>query len=148
MSDLTYETLRKRISDELNVRVKEFGKTVEEVDRHFRYLGFAKTVWIPDRIHVADIGGLDAESYVGYARIEGKWSLSIRTVERDRETRSFVNQRVYSVATSGNMEIVVSALKKVPDLLRSIDKAVTQQMKTLSEAGAEYDWLRDPDCRF
>jgi hypothetical protein len=148
MSDLTYETLRKRVSDELNAGIKEFGKTVEEVDRHFRYLGFAKAVWMPDKIHVADIGGLDAESYVGYARVEGKWGLSIRTVERDCETRAFVSQRVYSIGSSGNMELVANAMKKVPDLLRSIDKAVTLQIKTLAETGTEYDGLRDPDFKF
>jgi hypothetical protein len=148
MSNLTYETLRKRVSDELNARVKEFGKTVEEVDRHFRYLGLAKAVWHPDQIHVANVGGLDAESYIGYSRIEGKWGLNIRTIERDRETRSFVSQRVYALGTSGNMDLVVSALKKIPDLLRAIDKAVELQIQTLAQTGAEFESLRDPDCKF
>jgi hypothetical protein len=148
MSDLTYETLRKRVSDELNARVKEFGKTVEEVDRHFRYLGFAKAVWHPEKIHVADIGGLEAESYIGYSRIEGKWGLNIRTIERDRESRAYVNQRVYPIASCGNMEIVVNALQRVPDLLRFLDKAVEQQTKTLVQTGSEFDGLRDPDYKF
>ena len=148
MSDLTYETLRKRVSDELNARVKEFAKTVEEVDQHFRYLGFAKAVWHPDRIHTADIGGLEAESYIGYSRIEGKWGLNIRTIERDRESRAYVNQRVYPIASCGNMEIVVNALKKIPDLLRSVDMAVEQQMKILVQTGSEFNGLRDPDCKF
>jgi hypothetical protein len=148
MSDITYETLRKRVSDDLNTRIKEFGKTVEEVDRHFRYLGLGKAVWHPEKIHEANIGGLDAESYIGYSRIEGKWGLIVRTVERDHETRAFVNQRVYTLVSCGNMEIVVKALRKVPELIRLLDASVDQQTKTLVQTGSEFEGLRDPDHSF
>jgi len=148
MSDLTYETLRKRVSDDLNARIKDFGKTVEEIDRHFRYLGFTKAVWYPEKVHVAEVGGLDAESYVGYSRIEGKWGLNIRTIERDRASGVYVNQRVIPIGSCGNMEIVVNALRKVPELLRSVDKAVAQQIETLTQTRGEFEELRDPDYKF
>jgi hypothetical protein len=148
MSDITYETLRKRVSDDLNARRKEFGKTVEGVERHFRYLGLEKAVWHPGKIHEANIGGLVAESYLGYSRIEGKWGLIVRTVERDNESRSFVNQRVYTLGSCGNMEIVVNALRKVPDLMRLIDASIEIQTKMLIQTGSEFEKLCDPDCRF
>jgi hypothetical protein len=148
MSEITYEKLRARVSDELNSRIKEFGRTVEDVDRYFRYLGFGTAVWHPERIHTANIGGLDAESYIGYSRIEGKWGLIIRTIERDHETHSFVNQRVYTIESSGNMELVTNALRKIPDLMRAIDKAIEQQIKAISQAGKEFEGLRNPDCEF
>ncbi len=148
MSDITYEDLRKRVSDDLNMRMKEFGKTVEEIDRYFRYLGLGVAVWVPERIHMANVGGLDAESYIGYSRIEGKWGLIIRTIERDHETRSFVSQRVYTLGSSGNMELVVNGLRKIPDLMRAIDRVVGQQISTLAESAGEFDRMRNPDCRF
>jgi hypothetical protein len=148
MSNSTFETLRKRVSDDLNTRIKEFGKTVEEVDRHFRYLGLGKAVWHPDKIHEANIGGLDAESYIGYSRIEGKWGLIVRSVERDHESRAFVNQRVYTLGSCGNMEIVVNALRKVPELMRLIEASIEQQTKMLVQTGNEFEGLRDPDCKF
>jgi hypothetical protein len=148
MSSDTYEVLRKRVSDELNAHIKEFGKTVAEIDRHFRYLGLEKSVWHPERIYTANIGGLDAESYIGYSRIEGKWGLMIRTIERDHETRSFVSHRVFPIGSCSNMEIVVNALQKIPELLRYITAAVDRQMKSLAESGKEYEAYRHPDFSF
>jgi hypothetical protein len=148
MSETTFEKLRKRVSDDLNPRIKEFGQTVEEIDRHFRNLGLSRAVWHPEKIHMTNIGGLDTESYIGYSRIEGKWGLIIRTIERDHESHIFVNQRVYTIESCGNMVIVVNALKKIPELMRSIDRAVEQQMKTLVEAGKEFEGLRNVDCGF
>jgi hypothetical protein len=145
---ITYEGLRKRVSDDLNARIKEFGKTVEEIDLHFRHLGLEKAVWHPEKIFTANIGGLEAESYVGYSRIEGKWGLMIRTVERDRETRAFVSQRVLTIGSCGNMEIVVNALHKIPELMRSINSSVERQLQSLAESGDEYEEYRHPDFSF
>ena len=148
MGDTTFEALRKRVSDDLNGHLKEFGKTVEEIDRNFRYLGLGMAVWHPERIHVTNIGGLDAESYVGYSRIEGRWGLIIRTIERDIKSQAFVSQRVYTIESCGNMEIVVNALKKVPELMQHLDKVVAHQLKTLGQAGKQFEALRDPDHCF
>jgi hypothetical protein len=145
MSTVTYEVLRKRVSDDLNARIKEFGKTVEEVDRHFRYLGLEKSVWHPEKIYMANIGGLDTESYVGYSRIEGKWGLMIRTIDRDHETRAFVSQRVITIGSCGNMEIVIHALHKIPELMRSIASSVDRQLKLLADSGDEFTVYRHPD---
>ncbi len=148
MSENTYEILRKRVSDDLNARIKEFGKTVEEIDRHFRYLGLEKAVWHPEKIYMANIGGLEAESYIGYSRIEGKWGLMIRTIERDHETHAFVSQRVFTIGSCGNMEIVVNALHKIPELMRSVSATVDRQLKSLAVTGEEYDAYRRPDFSF
>jgi len=142
MSDVDNRKIRKRVSDELNVRVKEFGKTVQDVNRYFKYLGLGTAVWYPEKIYAANLGGLDAESYVGYSRVEGKWGLNIRTIERDHETRAFVGQRVYTIESSGNMELVVNALRKIPELLVSIDSLIDRQIKVLEEAG-DFEKLRD-----
>ena len=148
MSDITYEKLRLRVSDDLNTRIKEFGKTVEEIDRHFRYLGLVMAVWYPDRIHSANLGGLDAETYIGYSRIEGRWGLILRTIERDHESHAFASQRVYTIGSCGNMEIVLNALRKIPELIRLIDKAIEQQLKMLGPAASEFEAFRNPDHEF
>ena len=148
MGEIDYEKIRKRVSEDLNARVKEFGKTVEDVDRYFRYLGLGTAVWHPEKIHSANIGGVDAESYIGYSRIEGKWGLVIRTIERDHESRTFVGQRVQTVASSGNAELVVNALKKVPELMRHLETTVEKQIEAVTKAGPELESLRNPDRGF
>ncbi len=148
MADITYEALRKRILEDLNTPKKEFGKTIGDIGRNFRNLGLETAVWIPERIHSTNIGGINADSYFGYSRVEGKWGLIIRTIERDQESRVFVGQRVYPIESCGNMEIVVNALKRVPELLQYVDKAVDHQIETLKSANTEFEKLRDPECKF
>jgi len=148
MGDLTYEKLRKHVSEDLSPRKREFGKAVEEISRNFKILGLETAVWYPEKIHTANLGGIDADSYVGYSRIEGRWGLLIRIIERDRESRAYVSQRVITLESCGNMEIVVGALKKVRDLALLIQDATELQIKTISQAESEIMELRNPECKF
>ena len=148
MSDISYEKLRRRVSEELSPRAKELSKTVEEVDRYFRYLGLGMAVWHPEKIHETNLGGLDAETYIGYSRIEGKWGLILRTIERDHESRAFVSQRVYTIESCGNVEIQANALRKIPELMSLLEKAVDQQIKTAARSTGEFESLRNADREF
>jgi hypothetical protein len=105
-------------------------------------------VWCPEKIHTANEGGIDADSYVGYSRIEGRWGLMIRIIERDRESQAYVSQRVIPIEACGNMEIVVAALEKVPELVLSIDEAAERQAKAIVQLDRRIAELRDPECEF
>jgi hypothetical protein len=148
MSDITYDAIRKRVSDNLSPEIKEFRKTVADISNNFRNLGLETAVWFPDKIHTANLGGIEADSYVGYSRIEGRWGLMIRIVERDREKHSFIGQRVVTIESCGNMEMVVNALKKVRELVAAIHKSAEQQIKLLEKPDPEFEQLRRSDCRF
>jgi hypothetical protein len=148
MNDISYEVLKKRISENLNARLKEFGKTVGDISRNFRNLELEAAVWYPDRIHSTNLGGIVADSYFGYSRIEGKWGLIIRTIERDIESRAYVSQRVYTIDSCRNAEIAVNALKKAKDLLLLIEKATDRQLEVISGLDDEMDALRRPDGKF
>jgi hypothetical protein len=148
MSDITYETLREHVLEHLTVPVKEFGRTVGEISRNFRNLGFETATWYPERIHTTNLGGIIADSYLGYSRVEGRWGLIIRTIERDQESRTFVGQRVYPIESCGNLEIIVSGLKKARDLLLCISKVADQQIEILKELDGAIEPLRNPDCKF
>ncbi len=148
MSAFTYDRLKKRIAENLNDQIRDFRKTVGEISGNFRNLGFESAVWYPEKIHTANIGGIDADSYIGYSRIEGKWGLIIRTIEHDHESHAFVSQRVFTVESCGNMEIVVHGLKKVRELLLCVDKVAHQQIKILAQPDSDLNALRSPDCEF
>ena len=148
MGEETYESLRKRVSEDLNARKREFAKCVGDISRNFKDLGLETAVWLPECIHSVNIGGLIAESYVGYSRIEGRWGLNIRTIERDSESHAFVGQRVYPLDASGNVEVVTNALKKVRELLRLLSDATGQAVNILAKRDAEIDRLRSLDCKF
>jgi hypothetical protein len=147
MDDITFEKLSAHISDNL-AKIKEFSRTVEDIGRNFRNLGLGLAVWHPETIHSANLGGIEAESFIGYSRIEGKWGLQIRTIERDRETRNFVNQRVYPIESCGNMEIVVNGLRKTRELALLISETIDRQANVLSQVGTEFEELRNPNKQF
>jgi hypothetical protein len=145
---LTYDKLRKSISESLNDRIKKFHQTVSEISDNFRNLGFETAVWYPERIHTANLGGISADSYIGYSRVEGRWGLIVRTIEHDCESHAFVNQRVFTIESCGNIEIVVNALRKVPELMRCMSKATEHQIKTLTQLDNEFENLRNSGHEF
>ena len=148
MGDITYEKLIERISAGLNPQISNFRKIIREIGDNFRNLGLAVAVWCPDSIHTKNVGGLDADSYVGYSRIEGRWGLLIRTIERDHENRTFVNQRVFTIESCGNVEIVMNALKKVPELMQNIQEEIEGQIETLARTDSSIKDFTDPKCKF
>ena len=148
MSHITYDGIRKRISDNLNPEIKEFRKTLADISNNFRNLGLETAVWYPEKIHTVNFGGIDAESYVGYSRVEGKWGLMIRIIEREREKHAVIGQRVVPIESCGNMEMVVNALKKVRELMASIHKTAEQQIKVLEKPDPDFELLRKSDCQF
>jgi hypothetical protein len=148
MSDITYNQLRKEISGELSPRINDFGSTVADIGRNFRNLGFETAVWLPEKIHTVNLGGIEAESYIGYSRMEGRWGLRLRTIERDHETGSFVGQRVQTLESCGNVETVMSALEKVRDLVVLIHKKAKKQAEILDQISPEIESYRNPDFHF
>ena len=147
MNDVTFENLSARVFDNMT-RIKEFSRTVEDISRNFRNLGLGMAVWHPEKVHSANLGGIEAESYIGYSRIEGKWGLLIRTIERDRETRNFVNQRVYPIESCGNTEIVLSGLRKTQELALLVNDVIERQAKAIGQVGSEFEELRNSDFPF
>lgn len=132
MSAVSYEDLQKRIAETLNAQIKEFHQVVRETSEDFRNLGLETAVWYPGKIHTGNLGGIEADSYIGYSRLEGRWGLIIRTIEHDHESHAFVSQKLLTLESCRNMEIVVNALKKIEDLMACIKDAVENQIKVLS----------------
>ncbi len=147
-SDITYDLIRKGVSDNLSSAIKEFRKTVADISNNFRNLGLETPVWYPEKIHTANFGGVDADSYVGYSRIEGRWGLMIRIIEREREKHTVIGQRVVTIESCGNMEMVVHALKKVRELMVLIHKIVELQIKLLEKPDQDFEHFRKSDYQF
>ena len=148
MGEITFENLKKNISEELSARVNEFSGKVADIGRNFRNLGFETAVWLPERIHTSNMGGIDADSYLGYSRIEGRWGLMVRTIERDHESRAFVNQRLRTLESCSNIELAANALKRVGELVLQIQKTAAAQNEILNGLGDEINELRNPECKF
>jgi hypothetical protein len=148
MNPITYENLRKTIAEDLSPRMQEIHSATGKICENFKNLGLQTSVWYPEKIHMVNIGGMEASSYVGYSRTEGRWSLCIRIIEHDHENHAFVSQRVCNLESCGNVEIVTNALKKVPALIRCINEVVKHQIEILTLPNAEINKLRNSECEF
>ncbi len=145
---MTYKKLSRRVAQDLNAQMGTLRNSLSEISQNFRNIGLETSVWYPEKIHSANLGGVNAESYIGYSRIEGRWGLVIRTIEREPASGDFISQRVFSIETCGNMEIIANGLKKVCELAASIKETTERQIKILETLDGDIDALRDPEFKF
>jgi hypothetical protein len=130
-----YENLRKQVSDDLVPHTREISRGIADICSHFKMLGLETAVWHPEKIHISNLGGIAAETYLGYSRIEGRWGLVLRTIERDQKSDQFVSQRILTLESCGNLEILVNALEKVGGLAACIQTTIDQQAKAIGQLG-------------
>jgi hypothetical protein len=130
-----YEKLRKQVSDDLAPQTRALGKGIAEIGSHFKMLGLETAVWHPEKIHTSDLGGVIAETYLGYSRIEGRWGLVLRTIERDQQSSQYVSQKILTLESCSNLEILANALEKMNELASGIQAAINQQAKAAERLG-------------
>jgi hypothetical protein len=130
-----YEKLRKQVSDDLVPHAREIGKGIADICGNFKMLGLETAVWHSETIHTANLGGIAAETYLGYARIVGRWGLALRTIERDQKSGQYVSQRILMLESCNNLEILANALGKIGELAACIHIAINQQAKAIEQLG-------------
>jgi len=149
MNETTYEKLRKRVSENLSKRKEELLKTANAINENFSSLGLAVEVWCPEKILSQKyLGGIDAESYLGYGEIEGKWGLAIRTIKRDAEKGTYVGQHTFALESCGDLEILAGALKRIRGLVSSISKKTENQISASINLDNGIEDLKNPNCEF
>jgi uncharacterized coiled-coil protein SlyX len=122
-----YEKLRKQVSEVLVPNAREIGKGVADICGNFKMLGLETAVWRPEKIHSANLGGIEADTYLGYARIEGRWGLAIRTIERDQKSGEYIGQRIATLESCNNLEILANSLEEISELVACIQAAIEHQ---------------------
>jgi hypothetical protein len=126
-----YERLNKQVSEDLVPRTREIDKGIADICSNFKMLGLETAVWHPGKIHSANLGGIDADTYLGYSRIEGRWGLVVRTIERDEKNGQYIGQRILTLESCNNLEIVATSLEKIGELIACINEAIKQQAKAV-----------------
>jgi hypothetical protein len=143
-----YEKLRKQVSEDLVPHTREIGKGIADITGNFKMLGLETAVWLQEKIHSANLGGIEADTYVGYSRIEGRWGLAIRTIERDQKNGGYISQRILTLESCSNLDIVDHALEKIGELAINIHKAIEQQSTAIERLGEKIKYLQRLECNF
>ena len=142
-----YEKLKKQVSEDLAPYTREIGNGIAEISSHFKMLGLESAVWLPTRIHTSNLGGIDADTYLGYSRIEGRWGLVIRTIERDEKNRDYVGQRILTLESCSNLEILANSLQKISELVACIRQTIQQQTKAAEQLKSRIKDLQELDLQ-
>jgi len=126
---------------DLNAVTDELGKCVAQIDEALKRLNLGLTVWVPishwngNRYNVNAFGSQD----LGYAKINGKWGISLREAEGDENDPDEPDVELWLFADAPRA-LRLSAIDKIPELLAKLSssaaKAKTQIQDKLEDAQA------------
>ena len=116
MTDGSFETLSVRASENLVARKKELSEILQEENKYFKTVGIEIEVWLPTLIHSADLGGISAYSYLGYAKFGGQWGLAIRIIEKEPGYHGVIQWHLCAWESIEDARLAADAIEKIPEL--------------------------------
>jgi len=121
-------------SEVLNAASDEFSKPILELDAALQKLNIGLITWqkvAGDEDHNGGYWSRD----VGYAKVDGKWGLAIRTVDGHHSwAEDDIEQWLFHDAPRSYR---IEALEKLPDLLEGLIKNSDKTAKKLKEKAVE-----------
>jgi hypothetical protein len=138
----SYYSQLSTVAADLNAVSDELGKSVSEIDFALKKLNLGITTWVP--IHGDEGNGHDGDySFwsrdIGYAKVGGKWGISLRKVDGDylEPDEATIEEWPFNEAPRS---LRLEAIDKIPELLETLSKDAVKTTKDirarLSEAQA------------
>jgi hypothetical protein len=109
------------VATDLNAISDELGKSIAEIDAALKKLNLGISVWV-------QVSGRDDQEdqshfseQVGYAKVDGKWGIALRTVSGDHNwpDRDRVEQWLFS---DGPRKLRLAAIGKLPEMLKRLSE--------------------------
>jgi hypothetical protein len=123
----------------LNQATDQLGRAITELDNVLKKFSLGVPTWVPFAKWQSEYIGHHWEEEIGYAKVNGKWGIAIRTVkgnyarpeeEDDVETWQF---------NEAPRLLRVSAIERVPELLEELLKNATKMTEDLTTKASEVD---------
>ncbi len=136
------------VAADLNAVSDELGKSIAEIDVALKKLNLGITAWVP--VYSGE-GGLHGDDFsfwsrdIGYAKVSGKWGISLRTVDGNYHDPDEANVEawLFNDAPRSNR---LEAIGKIPELLEKLSKDAVETTKNiqarLGEAKAVADAVK------
>jgi hypothetical protein len=115
------------VASDLNTVSDELGKSIAEIDLALKKLNLGVSVWVDINEWEDDLDYYKEQ--LGYAKIDGKWGIALRTVSGNLNwpDRDEVEQWLFSDAPR---RLRLAAIETLPDMLKSLsDEAVETTSK-------------------
>jgi hypothetical protein len=116
------------VASDLNTVSDELGKSIAEIDSALKKLNLGVSVWI----NVSDWD--DSRDYfmeqLGYAKVDGKWGIALRTVEGNYNwpDQDVIEQWLFSDAPR---KLRLSAIEKLPEMLKKLSEEAVETTKKI-----------------
>lgn len=136
------------VAADLNAVSDELGKSIAEIDIALKKLNLGITTWVPI---YSGVGGYHREDSsfwsrdIGYAKVDGKWGISLRTVDGDHHEPDEANVESW-LFNDAPRSHRLEAIGKIPELLEKLSKDAVKTTRDirarLSEAKAVAEAVR------
>jgi enamine deaminase RidA (YjgF/YER057c/UK114 family) len=125
-------------STALNEATDEFSNVTAPLDEVLQKLNLGVDCWV--RVQTfSGYHGDDLHHEVGYAKVNGRWGVALRSFEDERDRDEYSNMERW-LFNEGPRAMRVAAIAKIPDLLEELvkkaDKA-TRKVKEGTESARE-----------
>jgi hypothetical protein len=123
------------VATDLNAVSDELGKSIAEIDVALKKLNLGLTVWVNTHLWEENADYYCEE--IGYAKVDGKWGIAIRTVSGNCQwpDEDKIEQWLFGDAPR---KLRLAAIEKIPELLTKLSEeaiATTSRIKSrLAEA--------------
>jgi hypothetical protein len=137
LADRVQSSFRKlsAAASELNLVSDDLGKSVGALDAALKKLNLGLTVWVSIR-RTDDMDGDHWAELLGYAKIEGKWGVALRTVSGNYmlPDKDEVESWLFN---DGPRSLRLTAIGKIPELLENLSVEAEKTAKEVRTKLAE-----------
>jgi hypothetical protein len=106
----------------LNALSDQLGKVIVELDAALKSLNLGITTWVP--FSTGDDGSEWASDDIGYAKVDGKWGIAIRSISGDYNYPEGIKTDGEWLFNDAPRVLRLGAIDKIPDLLEKLVKDV------------------------
>jgi prefoldin subunit 5 len=133
----SYYTQLSSVATELNAVSDELGKSISEIDAALKKLNLGISAWVvinSARLDEDSGGDLHWTEEIGYAKVNGKWGISLRTWESGLgDGDDNVEESLFNDAPRA---LRLAAIEKIPELL---EKLSNEAVKTTQKLQSRLD---------
>jgi hypothetical protein len=124
------------VASDLNTVSDQLGKSVAEIDLALKKLNLGISVWV-NVTHWQDDQSFDFyDQEIGYAKVESKWGLSLKTVSGNSNYPDQDRVEQWSF-NDGPRQLRLSAIEKLPELLTTLSKEAIVTTEKIKQKLAE-----------
>lgn len=124
------------VASELNAVSDELGKSISDLDASLKKLNLGVEQWVEVRGNDDPQTGDHWEEELGYAKVNGKWGIALRTVEGNYNWPDQDHFETW-LFNEGPRELRLSAIGFIPELLAKLSEEATSMAKKVKAKLAE-----------